>query len=259
MNQDKTREQLSALMDGEGEFSGRSPQTSGGGRGVGDDLVRGFVHDFVQSVASDEASRRDWMIYAQIGDVLRSSDLMPLPNDADFLQRVSAAIAREPIVLQPQPLVASVPGQPGQVARHRRPHWSTRMAAGMAAVAGVAVMAWVALPGLQSSGQLGSGQLAETGRPVVASVDAGSMGGQLPVIDRQGGAALGPTARTELIQAGLQTRNAPGAGQIVPVSDQMPMVEYLLAHQQMAGGMMPVAPATLKMAESRQALPAASH
>lgn len=128
------------------------------------------------------------------------------------------------------------------------------MAAGMAAVAGVAVMAWVALPGLQSSGQL-----AETGRPVVASVDAGSMGGQLPVIDRQGGAALGPTARTELIQAGLQTRNAPGAGQIVPVSDQMPMVEYLLAHQQMAGGMMPVAPATLKMAESRQALPAASH
>lgn len=244
MNQDKSREQLSAMMDGEGDFRGLSPQSA----------------DFVRTVAADDASRRDWLIYAQIGDVLRSSDLTPLPNEGDFLQRVSAAIAREPIVLQPQPLVASAAGESAQVARHRRPHWSTRMAAGMAAVAGVAVMAWVALPGLQNAGQ--QGQLASTQHPVLASAEgASAVGqvGQLPVADSQGGAALGPSARADLIQADLQTRSVQGEGQIVPVSAQMPMVEYLLAHQQMAGGMMPVAPATLRMAESRQAAPAVSH
>ncbi|WP_079418759.1 sigma-E factor negative regulatory protein [Thiomonas intermedia] len=241
MNQDKSREQLSAMMDGEDDFRGLSPQSA----------------DFVRAVAADNASRRDWLIYAQIGDVLRSSDLTPLPNEGDFLQRVSAAIAREPIVLQPQPLVASAAGESAQVARHRRPHWSTRMAAGMAAVAGVAVMAWVALPGLQNAGQ--QAQPASAQRQVLASVGGGSAVGQLPVVDRQGGAALGPSARADLIQADLQTRSAQGGAQIVPVSTQMPMVEYLLAHQQMAGGMMPVAPATLRMAESRQAAPAASH
>lgn len=241
MNQDKSREQLSALMDGEGDFRGLSPQSA----------------DFVRAVAADDASRRDWLIYAQIGDVLRSSDLTPLQNEGDFLQRVSAAIAREPIVLHPQPLVASAAGEPAQAARHRRPHWSTRMAAGMAAIAGVAVMAWVALPGLQNAGQ--QGQLASTQRQVLASAEGASAVGQLPVADSQGGAALGPSARADLIQADLQTRSAQGGGQIVPVSAQMPMVEYLLAHQQMAGGMMPVAPATLRMAESRQAAPAVSH
>lgn len=241
MNQDKSREQLSAMMDGEGDFRGLSPQSA----------------DFVRTVAADDASRRDWLIYAQIGDVLRSSDLTPLPNEGDFLQRVSAAIAREPIVLHPQPLVASAAGEPAQVARHRRPHWSTRMAAGMAAIAGVAVMAWVALPGLQNAGQ--QGQLASTQRQVLASAEGASAVGQLPVADSQGGAALGPSARADLIQADLQTRSAQGGGRIVPVSAQMPMIEYLLAHQQMAGGMMPVAPATLRMAESRQAAPAVSH
>ena len=241
MNQDKSREQLSAMMDGEGDFRGLSPQSA----------------DFVRTVAADDASRRDWLIYAQIGDVLRSSDLTPLPNEGDFLQRVSAAIAREPIVLQPQPLVASAAGESAQAARHRRPHWSTRMAAGMAAIAGVAVMAWVALPGLQNAGQ--QGQLASTQRPVLASAEGASAVGQLPVADGQGRAALGPSARADLIQADLQTRSVQGEGQIVPVSAQMPMVEYLLAHQQMAGGMMPVAPATLRMAESRQAAPAVSH
>lgn len=131
------------------------------------------------------------------------------------------------------------------------------MAAGMAAIAGVAVMAWVALPGLQNAGQ--QGQLASTQRQVLASAEGASAVGQLPVADSQGGAALGPSARADLIQADLQTRSAQGGGQIVPVSAQMPMVEYLLAHQQMAGGMMPVAPATLRMAESRQAAPAVSH
>ena len=240
MNQDKSREQLSAMMDGEGDFRGLSPQSA----------------DFVRAVAADDGSRSDWLIYAQIGDVLRSSDLTPLPNEGDFLQRVSAAIAREPIVLHPQPFVGSTAAESAQAARHRRPHWSTRMAAGMAAVAGVAVMAWVALPGLQNAGQ--QGQLASTQRPVIVSAGGGAAVGQLPVADSQGGTVLGPSDRAGLIQADLQTRSAQGGVQIVPVSAQMPMVEYLLAHQQMAGGMMPVAPATLRMAESRQVAPAAS-
>ena len=243
MNQDKSREQLSAMMDGEEDFRWLSPQAAA----------------FVRSAAADDTARRDWLVYAQIGDVLRSSDLTPMPNEIDFLQRVSAAIAREPIVLQPQPAVASA-----VATAHRRPHWSTRMAAGMAAVAGVAVMAWVALPGLQNAEQ--PGMQASDQRPVVAMADRGATARQLPVSDNRAGAVLSPAARVDLIQADLQARGAQSGAQLmpqarpqlVPVSAQMPMVEYLLAHQQMAGGMMPMAPATLRMVETRQAATSAS-
>ncbi|MBN2691776.1 MAG: sigma-E factor negative regulatory protein [Burkholderiaceae bacterium] len=231
MSQDMSREQLSTLMDGEGDFRLQSAQAV----------------TFVRQAASDDAARRDWLIYTQIGDVLRSSDLTPLPNEHDFLQRVSAAIAREPIVLQPQ-VSAQVSAQhdaakSARAAAHRRPHWSTRMTAGMAAVAGVAVMAWVALPGLQQTEQ--QGVQATAVRPVVAS--AGSLASSHSV--QVGVAGLIPTD--------LSAQAAPGAAQIIPVSAQMPMVEYLLAHQQMAGGMMPVVPATLRVVAERSAAPSA--
>jgi len=245
MSQDISREQLSALIDGEGDFRSLSQQATA----------------FVRQAASDEAARRDWLLYAQIGDVLRSSDLTPMPHEQDFLQRVSAALAHEPIVLQPQPAAAAA----RQAVLHRRPHWSTRMAAGMAAVGGIAVMAWVALPGLQRTEQQGMRVTAE--HRVVAS--AGSLAPsnslQMRVSEMRAGAAesqMGQPGVTGLIS----THNAPtdgsgrattGAAQIIPVSAQMPMVEYLLAHQQMAGGMMPVVPATLRVVAERPAAPAA--
>jgi sigma-E factor negative regulatory protein RseA len=222
-----SREQLSTLMDGEGDFRLQSAQAV----------------TFVRQVASDEASRRDWLMYAQIGDVLRSSDLTPLPNEHDFLQRVSAAIAREPIVLQPQVSAKHDAAQSVRAATHRRPHWSTRMTAGMAAVAGVAVMAWVALPGLQQTEQ--QGVRATAVRPVVASTGA---------LASSHSAQVGVPG---LIPTNLSAQAAPGTAQVIPVSAQMPMVEYLLAHQQMAGGMMPVVPATLRVVAERSAVPSA--
>ena len=74
MSQDMSREQLSALMDAEGEYRGQSARTEA-------------TAAFIRHVASDEAARRDWLIYAQIGDVLRSAELTPMPGEADFLQR----------------------------------------------------------------------------------------------------------------------------------------------------------------------------
>ena len=230
MSQDMSREQLSTLMDGEGDFRLQSAQA-----------VTSVT--FVRQVAADDAARRDWLMYAQIGDVLRSSDLTPLPSEHDFLQRVSAAIAREPIVLQPQAVAQHDATKSARATAHRRPHWSTRMTAGMAAVAGVAVMAWVALPGLQQAEQQGVQVTAV--RPVVAS--AGSLAA---THSAQAGVA-------GLIPTDLSAQAVPGAAQIIPVSAQMPMVEYLLAHQQMAGGMMPVVPATLRVVAERSAAPSA--
>lgn len=251
MSQDMSREQLSALMDGEGAGHGQSAWTDAS-------------EAFVRRVAADDAARRDWLIYAQIGDILRSSDLTPLPDEVDFLQRVSAAIAREPIVLLPQAAARSAAvavGMAGQAARlasvsRHRPHWSTRMAAGMAAVAGVAVMAWVALPGLQTTAPSG-------GMPTVASLADSGAKGQMPVADTRVVAPANPAvnqlARAGLVQVDLSTQSPLRGGsgqktaQIVPVSEQMPMVEYLLAHQQMAGGMMPAVPATLQWVRNRSA------
>ncbi len=233
MRTDMTREQLSALMDGEGEFSAPSAHAAA----------------FVREVAMTDAARGDWLLYAQIGDVLRSADLAPMPHEDDFLHKVSAVIAREPIVLQPQ---AAQLAQVGQVAAqrsaaHRRPHWSTRMAAGMAAVAGVAVMAWVALPSLQTT-QHPTAIQAGSERPVVAALSNGQANGsaQMPVNAVRPDPRAFQVAQAGLMQADLSAPPASKA-QLVAVSAQVPMVEYLLAHQQMAGGIMPVAPATLRV------------
>lgn len=244
MSPDTMREQLSALIDGEGEFRAQTAQAAA----------------FVRQVACDEAARRDWLLYAQIGDVLRSSDLAAMPHEEQFLQRVSAAIAREPIVLQPQTV-----NRAQRTRRQRAPHWPTRLAAGMAAIGGVAVMAWVALPGLQHSEQQPLRVASAVVRSAVqassaASADVWSM----RVSDTGPTAALPPlsqSAETELVPV-ISTAGAGGAAspQSAAVAMQMPMVEYLLAHQQMAGGMMPVVPATLRVVAERPVGPiAASH
>ncbi|MGC9162029.1 MAG: RseA family anti-sigma factor [Thiomonas sp.] len=237
MTQDSMREQLSALIDGEGEFRAHTAQAAA----------------FVRLAAADEAARRDWLLYAQIGDVLRSADLTPMPREQEFLQRVSAAIAREPIVLQPAVTAAKRDAPP-----HRRPHWSTRLAAGLAAVGGVAVMAWVALPGLQHGGQESLRAARQSAVTVSTGALAPSGGWQVRVsetrLDDTAQALVPPPAG--LVAAGGNAA-AVAMPQRVAMSAQMPMVEYLLAHQQMAGSMMPVVPATLRVVADRPAAPAA--
>src|SRR5690349_2794071 len=103
------REQLSALADG--ELDDAAPACAGW---------------------REERVRATWHCYQLIGDVLRSDDLAGSPvRDAALLRRVREALAREPVVLAPEPL-------PAAAAEPRR-GWRAAgaIAAGFVAVAGV--------------------------------------------------------------------------------------------------------------------------
>lgn len=87
----RSRERLSALMDGEADR----------------DLVQAVCRQWRQ----DEDDRAQWHAYHLIGDVLRSEDLgQRSASDAAFLAGVRERLAREPVVLAPQPMI--VPEQP---------------------------------------------------------------------------------------------------------------------------------------------------
>lgn len=112
-----------------------------------------------QSLASawrdDPDLRRTWHSYHLIGDVLRSDELaIAPPRDEQFLQRLRERMAAEPVVLAPAVRPSSLLPQQDEVpaparaaagfaaARSRRRRWQApaAMAAGVVAVAGVAVM-----------------------------------------------------------------------------------------------------------------------
>jgi Anti sigma-E protein RseA, N-terminal domain. len=83
MSQDMSREQLSALMDAEGDYRGQSARTEA-------------TAAFIRHVASDERRARDWLIYAQIGDVLRSADLTPMPGRLTFCSASARRLRANP-------------------------------------------------------------------------------------------------------------------------------------------------------------------
>jgi len=120
-----TREQLSALADGE--------------------LVGAAVGHACAAWHGDAEQRATWHAYHLIGDVLRSDDLASdTARDAAFLGALRTRLAAEPVVLAPgalaRPLWAPVAGG----AAVRRGHWSwmapAAVAAGFVAVAGVLVV-----------------------------------------------------------------------------------------------------------------------
>jgi sigma-E factor negative regulatory protein RseA len=79
----------------------------------------------------DAALRARWHAYHLIGDVLRSEELAtPAAHDARLLAAVRARLAREPVIVAPQPAPA------------RRGGWRmpAALAAGVAALAGVLVV-----------------------------------------------------------------------------------------------------------------------
>ncbi len=111
------RETLSALVDGEAAKEG--------------------VAQACAAWREDAELRQTWHAYQLIGDVLRSDDLAGDPaRDEQFLQRLRARLADEPVVLAPQPL-EKVSLSAGRTARR----WRTgvAVAAGFVAVAGVLV------------------------------------------------------------------------------------------------------------------------
>lgn len=89
----------------------------------------------------DAPAREIWHSYHLIGDVMRSEDLASsAAGDAAFLQGVRERLAREPVVVAPQPARAVLTAPP--VGRLRGWGWrrSAAVAAGFVAVAGVLVV-----------------------------------------------------------------------------------------------------------------------
>ncbi len=113
-------ETLSALADGE--------------------AVPGGVASACAAWRSDASARQTWHAYHLIGDVLRSDDLASAPaRDEEFLKRLRARLADEPVVLAPEPPrpAQPVPMAAGRSARRWRA--GAAVAAGFVAVAGVLV------------------------------------------------------------------------------------------------------------------------
>jgi sigma-E factor negative regulatory protein RseA len=91
----------------------------------------------------DPALRDDWHSYHLIGDVLRSDDLAAAPrHDEAFLATLRSRLEAEPVVLAPQPLVATRRA----AAPSRRWFAPVAVAAGFMAVAGVLVVTRLAAP-----------------------------------------------------------------------------------------------------------------
>lgn len=125
------RERLSALVDGE--------------------LDAHAVGEACAQWRHDADVRSTWHAYQLIGDALRSDDLtLGAARDESFLAALRARMADEPVVLAPEPAVAThIPAaaeaQPVRVAAgERQARWSwwapTAVAAGFVAVAGAVLV-----------------------------------------------------------------------------------------------------------------------
>jgi len=115
---DRKREQLSALADG--ELDAESSATLCG------------------AWAADGALRADWHAWHLIGDVLRSDDLASAPAaDRRFCAGVRARLDQEPVVLAPEPARAPARGRRlGSDSRTGRWQAGAAVAAGVVLVAG---------------------------------------------------------------------------------------------------------------------------
>ncbi|MFZ2628695.1 MAG: sigma-E factor negative regulatory protein [Rugosibacter sp.] len=114
--------QISALMDGE--------------------LDAHEAADALRALSRDAMQQKDWHLYHLIGDALRQEPFLAM----DIAARVAPLLALEPTVLAPV-----------RTARNR-PRWQRPLMAAAATVAGVALVAWVALA-----------PVAESGHPAIAS------------------------------------------------------------------------------------------
>lgn len=149
--------QISSLMDGE--------------------LDAHEAADVLRALSRDADQQNDWHLYHLIGDALRQEPCLAM----DIAARVNHLLALEPTVLAPVRT------------SHNRPRWQRPLMAAAATVAGVAVVAWVALV-----------PVAEFGHPAIASANP-------------------PVAAT----------NAAIAANVSPVTDDQSayLQEYLVAHQ----------------------------
>ncbi len=145
----KQREQLSALADGELDS---------------DEWAQAY------RFAQQSEGREAWQMYHLVGDVLRSAELARPDRGSDFLARLHAKMAEEPVPsVMPSTLAVKPPALrqlPVQAANDALFRW--KMAAGFASLAAVVAIGWNVLGSL-SGGSTGP-QLAVT--PAAAPVQA---------------------------------------------------------------------------------------
>ncbi len=121
-------ETLSSLIDGE--------------------LERGASDSLLAALCRDPELRNEWVTLHIVGDALRSSEVAAV-HSSSFCARVAAALEREPTVLAPR---LAPPVRTLALRRYLAP--------GAAIAASAAVIAFVAIPLLQSPGSVGTVQQA---------------------------------------------------------------------------------------------------
>lgn len=186
----RSRERLSALMDGEADR----------------DLVQAVCRQWRQ----DEDDRAQWHAYHLIGDVLRSEDLgQRSASDAAFLAGVRERLAREPVVLAPQPMI--VPEQPIEQQQVTR----TAQVVGLPVQRslGMRMRRWVAPVGMAAGVALVAGAVLVT-RPDALTSGAGQLAVSTP-------APTAPEVQTVRVQAPTG-----------PEGDAADLIRYVNAHHQ---------------------------
>lgn len=212
MNELTMPARISALMDDEPEASGLAPSSA--------------AFDAALHELSNNASAREiWLQYHQIGDLLRSSELTPLPGESQFLQRFSERLGLEAVQLAPVAIQAE------QAAKAPRSRWSVASLA-TASVAAIALVSFSTLPSRHAldntasfSAQLPQGVLTSPAVPqrVAQNLMSPVASAQMPAAASAGGQAVGAWS------------------------------QYLMAHQQLAGSVLPYTPADIHEADLRVA------
>ncbi|MDE2254993.1 MAG: sigma-E factor negative regulatory protein [Betaproteobacteria bacterium] len=217
MRQPMMPERISALMDGEFEGEGLA-------------LDSAALVDALRELATDEAARDSWLQYHQIGDLLRSSELVPLADERAFIQRFSEQLSREPVQCLPG-AVRNAQREKDQAPQRGRRHWSA-VGAAVASVAAVALVSFSTWPSRHDE------------QSIAGRVQSESQALSTRLISQR---TPGLTATAT---------HSPGA---VPVmlgaADQQAgsWAQYLMAHQQLAGSVLPYSLADIHEAEFRVA------
>ena len=184
----RSRERLSALMDGEADR----------------DLVQAVCRQWRQ----DEDDRAQWHAYHLIGDVLRSEDLgQRSASDAAFLAGVRERLAREPVVLAPQPMLQPEPP------REQVEHSAQVVGLPVQRSLGMRMRRWVAPVGMAAGVALVAGAVLVT-RPDALTSGAGQLAVSTPA----------PTA-PEVQVVRVQTPTG-------PEGDAADLIRYVNAHHQ---------------------------
>jgi len=216
------REAMSALADG--ELSAGPSRGPGGAQGLDQAM------DEVLALWRNDADAREaWSTYHTIGDVLRSQELARhAGGDEAFLATLRERLAREPVVLAPDPALTQAVRQSAAVqdsarrrASWRPPAWLGASAA-VAGVAAVAAVVWVV-----------QGQEAEPAAALLAQAPATA-----PAWQGGGARAVQPSAvqpsallPNAVQPVAVQPPSQAPSGALSPATGAGGLEDYLRVHQ----------------------------